>query len=72
MSVSLKYEQMAISEKFTMLEELWQSMTHDVENSGFTPDWHLRELEQREQNIEEGTSKFSDLESAKSRLQKLL
>jgi hypothetical protein len=55
-----------------MLEELWQSMTHDVENSGFTPDWHLRELEQREQNIEEGTSKFSDLESAKSRLQKLL
>jgi|GEM_PF-5530762 len=47
MSVSLNYDQMAISEKFTMLEELWENMSHDAQIKGFTPQWHLDELSNR-------------------------
>jgi len=72
MSVSLNYEQMAISEKFIILEELWENMSHDAGQNGFTPQWHLDELSKREQSIENSTSTFSDLEEAKSRLQKLV
>jgi len=72
MSVSLDYNQMAMSEKFTMLEALWESMSHDAAQNGFTPQWHLETLQQREKNIQSGKSTFSELENTKSRLQKLL
>ncbi|ABB45209.1 conserved hypothetical protein [Sulfurimonas denitrificans DSM 1251] len=72
MSVSLNYDQMPISEKFLMLEELWENMSNDATQKGFTPQWHLNILEQREQNIQNGKSTFSELEEAKSRLQKLV
>ena len=70
MSVSLNYEQMDISDKFIMLEELWENMSQDAHIKGFTPQWHLDELNRRKENIKYGTSTFSDLEEAKSRLQK--
>lgn len=72
MSVALNYEQMEISEKFTILEQLWENMSHDAEQNGFTPQWHLDELNKREKNIKNGISTFSDLEEARSRLQKLV
>ena len=72
MSVSINYEQMAISEKFVMLEELWENMSHDASQNGFTPSWHLDILNQREENIKNKNSSFSDMEEAKSRLQKLV
>jgi len=72
MSVSLDYEQMAISEKFIILEELWANLSHDATQNGFTPQWHLDELGKRENSITKETSTFSDLEEAKSRLQKLV
>jgi len=72
MSISLDYNQMPISEKFMMLEELWENMSHDATQNGFTPEWHLDTLQQREQNIKNGKSRFTDLENAKSRLQKLV
>jgi len=70
--VSLNYDQMAISEKFILLEELWENMSCDANQKGFTSEWHLEVLSQREINIQEGKSTFSDLEDAKSRLQKLV
>ena len=72
MSLSLNYDQMKISEKFMILEELWENMSNDAQNNGFTPAWHLDELSKRETNIKDGISTFSDLEEAKSRLQKLV
>ena len=72
MSLSLNYEQMELSEKFIILEELWENMSHDAQDKGFTPAWHLDELNKREVNIKNGTSTFSDLEEAKSRLQELV
>ncbi len=72
MSVSIDYSQMLMSEKFVMLEELWENMSHDATQNGFTPQWHLDELRQREKNIKNSKSTFSDLEDAKNRLHKLV
>ena len=72
MSVSINYEKMPISEKFIMLEELWENMSNDALSNGFTPSWHIDTLDKREENLKNGTSTFSDLEDAKSRLQKLV
>ena len=72
MSVSIDYSQMPMSEKFVMLEELWENMSHDATQNGFTPQWHIDELGQREKNIKNNKSTFSDLEDAKNRLQKLV
>lgn len=72
MSVSIDYSQMLMSEKFVMLEELWENMSNDATQNGFTPQWHLDELEKREENIKNRKSTFSDLEDAKSRIQKLV
>ena len=72
MSVSINYSQMLMSEKFVMLEELWENMSHDAAQNGFTPQWHLDELDKREENIKKSKATFSDLEDAKNRLQKLV
>ncbi len=72
MSVSIDYSQMPMSEKFLMLEKLWENMSRDATQNGFTPQWHLDELEEREENIKNNKATFSDLEDAKSRLQKLI
>ena len=68
MSVSLNYNQMPMSEKFTMLEKLWENMSHDAVHKGFSPQWHLEVLEQREHNLQNGKSTFTNLENVKSRL----
>jgi len=67
----LNYDEISMQEKFIMMEELWENMSHNTENNGFTPDWHLDVLANREENIKNSKSSFGDLESAKKRLQKL-
>jgi len=71
MLVSINYAQMPMSEKFVMLEELWENMSNDATQKGFTPQWHVDELRKREENIKNSKSTFSDFEDAKNRLQKL-
>ncbi|MEA1917358.1 MAG: addiction module protein [Campylobacterota bacterium] len=71
MTAPLKYDEISMQEKFIMLEELWENMSHDAQNNGFTPNWHLDILANREENIKNSKSTFSDLEDAKERLQKL-
>ena len=72
MTAPLNLNEISIQEKFVILEELWESMSHDATASGFTPAWHLDILAQREQNIVNSQSSFSNLEDAKKRLQKLV
>ena len=72
MTVPLNFNEISIQDKFVILEELWESMTHDAAANGFTPDWHLDILAKREKSIENSQSSFSDLEDAKKRLQKLV
>jgi len=71
MTAPLKYNEMPMQEKFIMMEELWEDMTHQAKENGFTPQWHLDILANREENIQNSKSSFSDLESAIERLQKL-
>jgi len=71
MTAPLKYDEMPIQEKFIMMEELWENMTHQAKENGFTPQWHLDVLANREENIQNSESSFSDLDSAIERLQKL-
>lgn len=71
MTAPLKYDEIPMQEKFIIMEELWEDMTHNAEDNGFTPKWHLDILANRENNIKNSISSFTDLESAKKRLQKL-
>jgi hypothetical protein len=71
MTAPLNYNEIPMQEKFIIMEELWENMSHHAEDNGFTPDWHLDVLANREKNIQNSQSTFSDLESAKERLQKL-
>jgi hypothetical protein len=40
------------------MEELWENMSHHAEDNGFTPDWHLDVLANREKNIQNSQSTF--------------
>ena len=71
MTAPLKYDEIPMQEKFIILEELWENMSHNATDNGFTPAWHLDILAKREENIQNSKSNFSDLEDAKVRLQKL-
>lgn len=72
MSTSINYSQMPISEKFSMLEALWENMSRDAAQNGFTPQWHLDVLAQREEALKSQKASFCDIQETKSRLQKLL
>ncbi len=61
-----------IAEKFLMMEQLWESMSKDANNNGFSPLWHFDILNDREQKIITGKSTFSSLDEARERLQKLV
>lgn len=71
MTAPLNYDEIPMQEKFIIMEELWENMSHNAQDNGFTPEWHLDILANREENIQNSKSSFSDLESVKKRLQKL-
>lgn len=71
MSVCIKYDEISMQDKFIMMEELWENMTQNAQDNGFTPQWHLKTLASREDGIENSKTSFDDLENAKQRLQKL-
>jgi len=70
MTAPLKYDEIPMQEKFIIMEELWENMSHKAEDNGFTPDWHLDVLANREKSIKDSQSMFNDIESVKERLQK--
>lgn len=72
MSPALNLDYMNISDKFLLLEKLWENMSQDVLQKGFSPKWHLDELSRRELNIENNKSKFNDFEDTKARLHKIV
>lgn len=68
MQLSLDIKNMNITDKFIILEQLWEDMSKNVDEDRFTPKWHLDILEKREENIKNGISKFNDLTEVKQRL----
>ncbi len=67
MHLSLDLDQMAVADKFLMMEKLWQDLSTNAYESGFTPKWHINLLNDREMKIKEGKSTFSDLSTVKNR-----
>ena len=62
---------LSISEKFLMLEELWEDLSKNAQNAGFTPSWHMDILESRENSVKNNNSKFDNFSNVKERLTKL-
>lgn len=69
---ALNLQEMSISDKFLMMEELWEDLSQNASANGFSPQWHYDELSQREKKIQDGELKFSPLCEAKSRLRNSL
>ena len=67
---SLRLDEVTISDKFLMMEELWTSMSQDTAANHFTPQWHLDTLVEREERIQKGELSFSDISDVKERLKK--
>jgi len=70
MQLSDDIKQLNMTDKFILLEQLWEDMSKNIDDDRFTPNWHLETLEQREKNIENGTSQFNDIDEVKQRLLK--
>ena len=66
MQSALKLDQLNLSDKFIVLEELWGDMSKHASANGFTPQWHLEILKEREAK----NSGFSNIKDVKQRLQK--
>jgi len=65
---TLQLDQMPVSEKFLMMERLWENLSQEASNNGFTPKWHIEILNERERRVESGESNFSSLTDVKNRL----
>ncbi|KIM06901.1 MAG: hypothetical protein KU38_11600 [Sulfurovum sp. FS08-3] len=67
---TIDFDTIPLQEKFMLMEQLWESLSHEANANGFTPKWHLNELDKRQKKIERGQSSFSDFGDAKKRLYK--
>jgi putative addiction module component (TIGR02574 family) len=56
---------LSVKGKLQTMEALWQSLASKPE-AVESPDWHEKELRDREQDIESGKSEFVDWEKAKA------
>jgi hypothetical protein len=72
MPLPLELSNVTISEKFLMMEQLWESLSKDAEENGFSPNWHFDVLDEREKRVKSGQATFSDISEARKRLQKLV
>ena len=63
-----KLDEITISDKFIIMEELWESMQKEKTDSRFTPQWHLDTLDSREKKVQENELFFTDISIVKERL----
>jgi len=66
---TLDFNTIPLQEKFMLMEQLWESLSYEANANGFTPQWHINELNKRQEKIENGESVFSDFSDAKKRLE---
>ena len=67
MQATLPLDKMTISEKLSVMEDIWENLSH-AQDTISSPEWHADVLRARELKIQEGTAKFLDLDDAKSRI----
>jgi putative addiction module component (TIGR02574 family) len=67
MRPNLPLDEMSVSEKIILLEEIWDSLRAGKEEIP-SPAWHEDVLRAREKRVQEGSSQFIDWQEAKRRL----
>jgi hypothetical protein len=67
MKLTLPLDAMTTAEKLRALEEIWADLQGAPEELP-SPAWHADVLAARERRVREGTSRFSDWETAKARI----
>jgi len=60
---TIDLEQMSISEKLRLMEQLWRDISKNPENVP-VPDWHRKVLEERDRALANGETEFVDFEDA--------
>ena len=69
MDISIPLNEMTTIDKLRAIEDIWENLLHDSENIP-SPARHADVLSAREQRIQQGKSRFSDWDEAKSRILK--
>lgn len=67
MQITLPLDKMTIAEKFSTLEDIWNSLKRTSKDIP-TPIWHEDVLKAREMRVQEGSSVYSDWTDAKRRI----
>ena len=60
--------ELSVPDKLDVLERLWDSITADPRQVAI-PDWHLEELDRREEELRRNPQSGKDWEAVKQRLQ---
>ena len=71
MTKIMDIKQLNMTDKFILLEQLWDDMSQNVDDSRFTPNWHLEILNELEIKEKNNQLEFSNFEDAKKRLHSL-
>ena len=72
MTMIMDTKKLNMTDKFILLEQLWDDMSQNVEDDRFTPNWHLEILNELEMKENNNQLKFSNFEDSKIRFQSLL
>ena len=72
MTMIMDTKQLNMTDKFILLEQLWDDMSQNAEDDRFTPNWHLEILNDLEKKEHNNQLEFSNHEDSKIRLQSLL
>ena len=67
MKVVLPLKEMTVSEKISIMEEIWSDLS-SVDESYSPPDWHGRILEERSRLAASGEIGFTDWNTAKKQI----
>lgn len=71
MSFNLPLKDMTLHEKLSAMEALWEDLTSTPE-AVESPSWHKDALAERARHLDEGTSRFTDWETAKATIRSKL
>ncbi|BFU95040.1 MAG: addiction module antitoxin RelB [Nitrospira sp.] len=71
MSINLPLNDMTLQEKLAIMESIWEDLARTPEVIE-SPAWHKDVLDERRRQFVDGTSRFTDWETAKADIRKKL
>lgn len=67
MEIVLPLDKMSLSEKLRLMESVWDNLCQTAESIP-SPEWHQNILKNREEDVQKGTDRFADWETAKTKI----